>query len=387
MKIRVNNLLGIAGMILSLFIQGCKQPEIYDLDFRVDKFEKKENLALDDYCHDITVIPLETTDSCLLSDISLVYKAGKDLIITSGNKVFLFDDQGNFIRRIGRKGRGPDEYLFVFNILYRESKQLIYLVDMKKILVYDIKGHHIETLDHPSFMKKYHFLNDTVMVADRLREASKEKPPYILFFYNDEGKLLKKVPSRLHMTKPEGKLFMYDMAGGIHFGNKGLCFIEQYGDTIYRIKENMELQPYAVLHFGKYKFTQDLYYNWNKYDATGKDRIKINNFYVSGDRIIFNFTYNDDNNNYAISDLKKNRTVYPFIVKNNKRTGGFLFPGSDIMLQPFIGEGYFYTTLSVLDERTKQPLLKYAGTPEKKERLRQMKEGDNPVLIIAYFKK
>jgi len=54
-----------------------------------------------------------------IADISkLIYFDDKIIILdTQSNKVFLFDNSGNFISEIGRAGKGPGEFLRVSDIL------------------------------------------------------------------------------------------------------------------------------------------------------------------------------------------------------------------------------------------------------------------------------
>ena len=69
----------------------------------------KESL-MHDIIRNIELIPLETSDSCLVSTVRDPLFTTDHLYIASGNSILVFDRKGRFIRRFNRRGRGPQEY-------------------------------------------------------------------------------------------------------------------------------------------------------------------------------------------------------------------------------------------------------------------------------------
>ena len=60
----------------------------------------------------VGVVPLETTDECLLGYVSKVEVVDGNYYVLDGQRkaVFVFDGQGTFLRRIGIVGHGHGEY-------------------------------------------------------------------------------------------------------------------------------------------------------------------------------------------------------------------------------------------------------------------------------------
>ncbi|KDS59070.1 6-bladed beta-propeller [Parabacteroides distasonis] len=62
-------------------------------------------------------IPLETKDSVLLKDLYRVCWVDDRIFVFDRsdeiNALFVFSDQGNFITRVGLRGQGPEEYLYL----------------------------------------------------------------------------------------------------------------------------------------------------------------------------------------------------------------------------------------------------------------------------------
>ena len=73
-------------------------------------------IKLDEWAKSVRFIPLETTDSVLLTGYipQLVYHQDK-LVVFNNDKIYLFNPEGKFIRMIGSKGEGPEEYISAGN--------------------------------------------------------------------------------------------------------------------------------------------------------------------------------------------------------------------------------------------------------------------------------
>lgn len=110
----------------------------------------KQATSLDfkEYFDTINYIPLETNDDALIGEITKLYYTENGFLIfdqkTMG--IFLFSTDGHFIRKIGRKGEGPDEYLFINDIQYDAERQVIYVHERYRnsIYTYDCMGNLLE---------------------------------------------------------------------------------------------------------------------------------------------------------------------------------------------------------------------------------------------------
>lgn len=85
------------------------------------------------------LIPLETNDECLISDIDVIKKRDNKYYIQSGRKyLHVFDENGKFLRKIGTIGEGPGEYSILSD--FDVDKDHIYLLTLHKLYVYDLSG-------------------------------------------------------------------------------------------------------------------------------------------------------------------------------------------------------------------------------------------------------
>lgn len=73
----------------------------------------------------IQYIPLETTDSCLISNLLNLQVTTDYMFMYNGKteEVLQFDRKGKFIRRVGRQGNGPGEYSMISELAVDDSNK------------------------------------------------------------------------------------------------------------------------------------------------------------------------------------------------------------------------------------------------------------------------
>ena len=114
-----------------LFFASCNSSGTDDLlivDFD-RKPDKEVVLKFEDLVDEVKIVRLETKNDLILPEY-IDIEITADYIITRGMSGFgidQFDNKGNFIRRLANRGRGPNEYLDVLQIV-DEIKNRLYLI-------------------------------------------------------------------------------------------------------------------------------------------------------------------------------------------------------------------------------------------------------------------
>ena len=93
-------------------------------------------------------VALETTDKSLIGTPSIIKISGNDIYIYSYDEgVMRFDvHTGKFLNQIGRKGRGPGEYVHLADFDIYDGKLYAYSMLDRKLNVYSIDGSFIEQI-------------------------------------------------------------------------------------------------------------------------------------------------------------------------------------------------------------------------------------------------
>ena len=135
----------------------------YQLNFKELKYpDGQENIK------DIDYIPLETTDSSLISSIDKIeFENDKYYILDKTiNSILIFNDKGKFEKKLNKIGKGPGEYITIFDFdVSKDSKIWIYDNAKSKMIIYD---HDFTFVEHKL---KFHFesfiINDSENIIVR----------------------------------------------------------------------------------------------------------------------------------------------------------------------------------------------------------------------------
>jgi hypothetical protein len=215
---------------------------------------KSYNLDIDlpqkrfaDLIASVEVIRLEETDNSLLSYIRNLQKTDDYLVFTiSGpeSDVFVFDRSGNSVRKINRKGNGPEEYDNISDLWLESDTLVIYSRQESKILRYDLKGNFIKSQKLPNRVGHiYGYENGYAMEMNRypLNDTS-----YYRYATLDQN------------LEISGSYIPFDdkMEGMIYFSNNsitpykdGVTLFRMMSDTVYRLSEN-RFTPFVHFDFG-----------------------------------------------------------------------------------------------------------------------------------------
>lgn len=138
-------------MLLFILI-GCVQKELHLAtvkEIKLDLAATENKLNLSEIVDSIRYVPLETTDLSIFGSVDklIVTDKGEYLIadkeITSA--LYLFDADGRFLKKIGNKGEGPEEYIGLEDVTYYNRNIFIWDSKGRKILKYTMEGDVVST--------------------------------------------------------------------------------------------------------------------------------------------------------------------------------------------------------------------------------------------------
>lgn len=134
-------------VLLCLLFPSCKEKSNESKQNILSVPLKPEELTASTLFKDIKIIPLETSDQCLIKTIGRIteYKDQYYILDTQQSILYCFNKQGSFLYKIDKNGNGPDEYHLIYEMITKPEKKLIYMLSpMGAIYTYNMEGNFIK---------------------------------------------------------------------------------------------------------------------------------------------------------------------------------------------------------------------------------------------------
>lgn len=134
------------------------RPKVNDINaINIDIYNNKEKNVIqipnaDEYIDSVKYIKLSTSIDCYLKNISKVFFDNNHIIVyDSGlSEIFIFDIDGNYTRKIAKKGKSEGEYITISNVNYNEVDNILIIYDniSKKLIHYDLNGTVLKVINN-----------------------------------------------------------------------------------------------------------------------------------------------------------------------------------------------------------------------------------------------
>lgn len=366
----------ISFIIFSIWTSGletvCAQ-EVIRIDL-VD--EKRDRLEINIE----KIIPLETSDNCLIGWVSKVKYFDNRFIVLNSHRfkepsVLIFDDKGKFIAKT-KKGKGPGEVIEPFAITVNRQDSLLILHDQasKPTRIYDLDLNYINSIKHEYiFMTDLHHINaDTFMVYNHTSdfEYTKGKRVYYNRLYTKGFSKTKRFDIPLY-----GKKYATSLKNPVSIFNSEVLFLSPWNYNIFQLIGS-EFSVRYTIDFGKFSFSS------KELELLSSDELleKIN----SGKRVATQGGMIRNNDFMVITTYyKKNPLTFLRSMENNQIY--CLNDGIEDEFLPFLDikgvtdDGFFYAVVEP-DE-----FIKYQESSGKYKDI-DVDEEDNPYIVMFKIK-
>ncbi|MFV0418876.1 MAG: 6-bladed beta-propeller [Dysgonomonas sp.] len=328
-----------------------------------------------DYFTDIEIIPLETTDECVMgySPTKFILHNNRYYCLDEKQKaIFIFDENGKFIKKIKKEGQGPGEYTSLDDFtINRFTGNLELMSAFSTINIYDSLG--------VEFKEKIYLPNEEGIIhnMENLTEDiyifyNKYRKEKKVFFYSKSiGKVLAdtyKVPeSASEMPSPYlSPFYLY---------NDSVFFLEDHTGRVFEIDKDLSFKTKYCWDMGEYTFDMSILPENETMDYYIKFTSMANSKYAMAVGV------NAENNKYYISSFRfRNKHIGVIYDKNNKKTMIIdKFKENLMLLVQKIDKNtfYFFFDANRIDKYFNPDIL----NEENRKKFDSINESDNPILI------
>jgi hypothetical protein len=359
-----------------------------DIESKID--EKDLLINLSDYIEKIEYLQLDSHVDFLIDAQPEFTVKNKEIVVRTISNCFVFDrGSGKFLQKVGNKGRGPAEYRSTGGLINPKNHSIYFVGQGAKLLKFNFDGtfnksivipEYNDGFVAPSLPINYTWLkNDIVFYfADMIGTERKR-----LMIINEEGEKLVVHPKYKYFTEKKGMaISLYD-SQFYHFKND-LYFKEDYSDTVFKVSEK-ELIPSLILYLGKYQPSIESKWMTAKEKQNQKHEfIGLRKLIESESFFLFEF-YSQKKHFQGV--FNKNTDILKIVEMSsgiNNDIDRFI-PFSPVSIST---DGYLigYVEAYVLLAWFMQNPEKAAKLPLHLQKLKNINESDNPVVMIAKLK-
>jgi len=339
-------------MLLTFSCQKIREAPL--IDIKKAKFHIEKISAIAD---SIGYIQLETDSGCLIRNIRQLYISNDRIFVRDQQqKVFVFDLHGGFLNEIGAKGKGPGEYIYVYDFALDNERKKIYLLDVKYIREYDYSG----TFTGRSF-KSYGFYSFIFNRGLFYCYSPPEIPVRIkgrnmkIVIMNDAGEV---IHTLLPARTVEGAMFV--TPGNFYLKGRKVFFLDSQDNVFFEL-DSLSVKEKYVFRYGKKKKNE-------RKSLYGKG-LEVKHVFNYKTLLIFDYTLD---NEWFIGLYKKSEGGIYCIGKNEKGDIGFIddFGEGPVIYPRFFTDFGFIDVVDIRKKDVTDPV-----------------DAENPQLRLVYLKK
>lgn len=240
-----------------LAISGCNQNtntnKLSVINFGdFSAIDLKHEIPLDSIVERTEIIRFTSDSNLIIGSIKAILESRDNLFVVADNQILQFTKAGEFIRQIGKQGKGPGEYLSPQALEVDEANRQIYVMDYfgRKMLVYGFDGSFDKKFDLPENfnINGFSLYNGKILYTSVANAVLPEL--YIYDLDNDE---------LTEISSPEREMLAGEalMSSNFIMGSAENPSLFHYlNDTVYSVKSS-KLVPEYLLQFGKLKIKFD----------------------------------------------------------------------------------------------------------------------------------
>ena len=371
-----------------LFLECCSNKDIDLLpSFNLQDLSNIKTISLSDIgLNNIFYIPLETDSSAFIRYISrLRYDDNSFVVCVDKRRILRFAWDGSFISSIGKRGKGPNEYLNVHDLDIHENGNIYVLSAWEnKFYIYSQSGEFVKSFSSPKDATKFKLTGEFILCYSKNSEGIVDNSFNLI---DHEGNIVKKYPNK-YPYKSQSNPIIFLNENIFYRFNGNLLKKEINSDTVFAFEDN-DFNPIYTFNHGKKLMPQKAREDYSLENIMEKF-ITQWNLFEFGNKIYYEFSTNGERFSF-VGSLKDDFQIL------SKKEQGFINDfdgGPNIKFKKSINDNTIISWINAFDLKTyvasddfKNSTPKY---PEKKKELKKLAnsldENDNPVLMLVKLK-
>ncbi|MEA1878165.1 MAG: 6-bladed beta-propeller [Bacteroidota bacterium] len=360
-------------------------------------FNETIPLNLSEIASGIEYIPLETSETCILGSVYNLRIHGDNIVLISNRKVYLFNTNGKFIRKLGDQGKGPGEYVWARDIQIHPNGESVFILDITgvKIIEIALDGRHLRSIKLPKLQMPEDFLfsNDHFYVLCG-RGGSSENFVYEM---DDQGVLVRSlnITCEAFGTALHG---FFQETGGFLLHDNYFDLATVWNDTIFRIHSSGRKEALYLVDYGKFKYPLDGA-KGSLVNQAMKKGYAFQHWRAISENYLFIHSQDGRDLKLVVYDRNKKKIIHSSNIRDEKNGGiqnnfdggpgvnmipAFQKNNGKDLVQAHQAIHFIETSNENLSEG--KPIENKKAQENLKQLVSQLSEDDNPVVQIIHLK-
>ena len=338
MKSILKNLCIPIKIVLLLFVAvlfgSCGTKTTHGVDvLRINPHDAKEFVNLSEIVDSIKLIRLQTEGDDVIGNARLTIIKKKYIYVAdiSQATLFVFDKEGKFVSKLNKRGRGPNEYLFMGPILVDDNEEYIELYDIASTRLLKYSNISFDLLDTkllPFFVfDSWRKVDDLYYCATNQidNKVAGQNTNAGVLVIDSTNRVTTLFDKNIETGMSNNAATYYGIHGEIFTQNhKGELFVSIMFDNTFYLLKNREVFPFFAVDFGKFGMNNSIGLESTQRqmeyikETTGKAAFPILNINNS-DVMSFSYFFKqkvrekgffEDEDSRLYLELKKNKKIY-----------------------------------------------------------------------------
>lgn len=248
------------------------KPNTFPIAINVaEALSNEETPLLSNFSDEVSYIKLKTPPGIFVRFVRDVQISRDKIYIDDISNVMVFDMEGNFIKQIGRQGRGPDEYIHLRSFFVDEMDEdiIFYTGNSGNVLRFNSSGKVTEKLFSYDYADNMYSLNNILVFSGLMSFTTRNMPDNIFQFSttNMQGHKIDSVTLPLYSINNWRERSAFFPGNFLSIPYNEFLLLYGYGeDTIFQTTKSGKIEPRYLLNFGKYSFPFEERYVRSSFD-------------------------------------------------------------------------------------------------------------------------
>ncbi|HBZ24633.1 MAG TPA: hypothetical protein DEO54_00155 [Rikenellaceae bacterium] len=365
--------------LISFIFFGCKnqdKTQIIDLD-------RNDKVSIFDLVDSISVVKLETNENCLLSFLiqGTIYKNRFYFFDYKQRIIFCFDNNGKFLYKINKFGRGSDEYEAIASFsIDKFNDQIMILVPYGSILYYDLDGKFISKEELPSEIIAYnevHSINKDVLLFisnNKIRAA---------YYSKSDKRLIKRflevTPEQKEVFSPLRRTYNY---------KDSIYYNDYTNNTVINISNITDNQIRHKWDFGENNNTKEQLQEFILYKANQKKNKELIDWkeVISNKKFYNHFPGSSFESNTFIGMSLNYKGPIKYVFYNKLENSYKVFGETKEGVSPYLNLTSNNSIINTYSDKNNEIFKKILSEKQKNIIESHNPDTDNPFLVIYHIK-